>query len=108
MRGVLLSYLLAALALSPAAARDPQDKGTAGSTAGVDKAAVKPGEKAAEKLSETRHTLNLPGGKLEYTATAGRLLLEEDGKPQAHVFFVAYTRAGVADPSARPITFAFN
>jgi carboxypeptidase C (cathepsin A) len=50
----------------------------------------------------------LNGAKLEYTATAGTLVLkEEDGKPTAGVFFVAYTKEA-ADRSRRPITFTFN
>jgi carboxypeptidase C (cathepsin A) len=62
-----------------------------------------------ETLSETKHTLTVGGVKLEYTATAGNLLLkEESGKVKASVFFVAYIKTGVSDPVSRPITFAFN
>src|SRR5256885_4182678 len=32
----------------------------------------------------------------------------EDGTPKASVFYVAYTKDDVADPTKRPITFAFN
>ena len=35
------------------------------------------------------------------------VMKDEDGKPQASVFFVAYTRDG-ADPAKRPVTFTFN
>jgi carboxypeptidase C (cathepsin A) len=62
-----------------------------------------------EHLSETKHTLTVGGVKLEYTATAGNLLLkEESGKVKASIFFVAYTKNGVTDSASRPITFAFN
>jgi carboxypeptidase C (cathepsin A) len=65
-------------------------------------------EPLKETLSETRHTVTVHGTKLEYLATAGTLLLkEEDGKPTASVFFIAYTKVG-ADAGQRPITFTFN
>src|SRR5690606_3899315 len=31
-----------------------------------------------------------------------------EGKPKAHIFFVAYTKKGVEDLGKRPLTFAFN
>jgi carboxypeptidase C (cathepsin A) len=77
-----------------------------------------------EQISETQHTLVLDGQPLEYTATAGTIVLreEEEGderksegeKPKASIFFVAYTlRPGngaddVSHRAARPITFCFN
>lgn len=65
--------------------------------------------KPEEKSVTTRHRVSVGGTEIPYTATAGTLLLkEEDGKPQASVFFVAYTRDGVKDVAARPVTFTFN
>jgi len=62
-----------------------------------------------EALSETNHSIQIAGTKLEYKATAGTLVLKgEDDKPRASVFFVAYTKAGVSDLANRPVTFAFN
>jgi carboxypeptidase C (cathepsin A) len=62
-----------------------------------------------ENLSKTKHTITAGGAKLEYTATAGNLLIKEEaGKVKASIFFVAYTKAGVTDPATRPITFTFN
>src|SRR5690349_2246888 len=62
-----------------------------------------------ETQSVTHHKLTLGGSEITYTATAGTLLLrEEDGKKQASVFYVAYTKEGVSDPATRPITFSFN
>ena len=62
-----------------------------------------------ESLTETTHTVTVGGDKLDYKATAGTLPLKDDeGKVTANVFFVAYTKTGVDDPSRRPITFAFN
>lgn len=65
--------------------------------------------KPEEKLSTTRHRVTVGGTEIAYTATAGTLLLkEEDGRPRASVFFVAYTRDGVKDPESRPVMFTFN
>lgn len=80
-------------------------------TVGVD--AVAPQTEAGkpvpdEQLSQTSHAVRIDGVEVKYTATAGTLLLKDAaGKPKANVFFVAYT-ADVPDPSARPVTFAYN
>ena len=69
-----------------------------------------------DDLVTTSHTLTTERGKLDYTATAGRVVLRKevltDGKsdghlPKAEVFLTAYTLDG-ADASTRPVTFAFN
>ena len=59
--------------------------------------------------STTRHSLTLPNGKtLDFTATAGSLpLVDEAGKLQAEIGFVAYTVAPEAGRE-RPVTFAVN
>lgn len=73
-----------------------------------------PGEKESpapppvEKTSKTKHSIQINGTTLDYTATAGTLILKKDDKPWASMFYVAYTRDGVSDLSKRPITFAFN
>jgi carboxypeptidase C (cathepsin A) len=65
--------------------------------------------KPEEKIVVTRHRVSVGGTEIPYTATAGTLLLkEEDGKPRASIFFIAYTRDGVKDTAARPVTFTFN
>jgi carboxypeptidase C (cathepsin A) len=62
-----------------------------------------------EQISETKHTIRIEGKSVEYTATAGNILLkEENGRPKASIFFMAYTRIGSSDLSKRPITFSFN
>jgi carboxypeptidase C (cathepsin A) len=58
--------------------------------------------------SVTRHTLELPGRTLQFTATAGHLTLtDQQGAPQAEIGFVAYTKDG-SDVATRPVTFAVN
>jgi carboxypeptidase C (cathepsin A) len=67
------------------------------------------GESPEEKVSETQHTVTIDGQQIAYTAKAGTLVLKDDEEhPKASVFYVAYTRNGVEDVSARPITFSFN
>jgi carboxypeptidase C (cathepsin A) len=58
--------------------------------------------------SVTEHSLDLAGGKLAYTATAGTLsLYDQSGERLAAVFYTAYV---AKNPSGgtRPLTFAFN
>src|ERR1041385_5409668 len=69
-----------------------------------------------DDLVTTPHSLTIDGRELNYTATTGRIILRKevitDGKfdghkPTAEVFVTAYTMDG-ADPTKRPVTFAFN
>lgn len=67
------------------------------------------GPQVKEDVSVTHHQANIDGQTFAYTATAGYMSLPDyEGKPRASLFFVAYTKDGVADVSSRPITFAFN
>ena len=62
-----------------------------------------------QKPVTTKHSVTIDGKKIDYEATAGHLtLVKEDGTPRAKVFFIAYTKTGVTDPSTRPLTFSFN
>ncbi|MCC8395296.1 peptidase S10 [Paraburkholderia sp. MMS20-SJTR3] len=61
-----------------------------------------------ETSSVTTHSLRLNGRKLDYTATAGNLLLhDKSGAANASMFYVAYT-VPTKTPSTRPVTFLFN
>ncbi|MFN2110740.1 MAG: S10 family peptidase [Anaerolineae bacterium] len=62
-----------------------------------------------EKVSKSKHTVVIDGEEIAYTATAGTLILkDEEDKPKASLFYVAYTRDGVENVAQRPITFSFN
>ena len=62
-----------------------------------------------ESLSTTRHALQVGAAKIDYEATAGTLLVkDDDGKPEAGIFFVSYVKTDVKDSERRPITFCFN
>lgn len=85
----------------------------------VDDAATAPPPAAGPVRDETvttHHVLTTADGELRYTARAGRVVLHEDHvedgvwkgrRPRAHVGLTAYTLDG-ADPTTRPVTFAFN
>jgi carboxypeptidase C (cathepsin A) len=84
---------------------------------------VKPDEKkqkleVKDNLVITQHSLNIGGETIDYTVTAGTIVLKEETpdrekefegeKPKAEFFFVAYSKNGVDDPAKRPLTFSFN
>jgi carboxypeptidase C (cathepsin A) len=74
----------------------------------ADKDKGKPGE-PKEKLVESKHSVTLNGQKLAYTARAGTILLRDnEEKPTAAIFFIAYTLDGVTELAKRPLTFSFN
>ena len=99
---ILALTLPALLAL----AADPAPKPDAKPAADAPKDKAKEGE---EKRSETRHRLTLEGQTFDFTAVAGTILLRDDEqKPTASIFYVAYTRDGVKDLGTRPVLFSFN
>jgi type II secretory pathway component PulL len=54
--------------------------------------------------SVTEHSVDIPGGKLAYTATAGTLALhDQSGERSAAIYYTAYV-AKIADRANRPIT----
>ena len=58
--------------------------------------------------SVTEHSIELPGGRLDYTATAGTLsLFDQSGERSAAIYYTAYV-AKNGDAASRPVTFAFN
>lgn len=63
---------------------------------------------AEEKISQTSHTVRLDGREIKYTATTGTLPIRgDDGKVEARMFFVAYTKDG-EDVKTRPLSFLYN
>ncbi len=64
---------------------------------------------ATHKPILTTNTVTIAGQRVTYVAETGMLpLLKPDGTSRASVFYVAYTRAGETNTSARPVTFCFN
>ncbi|HEX3887022.1 MAG TPA: peptidase S10 [Phenylobacterium sp.] len=61
-----------------------------------------------EQAKSSHHSVTIDGKTIPYTATAGTLTLrDDDGKPIASMFYVAYTADGVKNPN-RPVTFLYN
>jgi carboxypeptidase C (cathepsin A) len=72
------------------------------------KEAAKPAE-PKEELVKTQHSVTINGQKLDYTAVAGTILLRDnEDKPTAAIFYIAYTKDNVRDLTQRPVTFSFN
>jgi carboxypeptidase C (cathepsin A) len=64
---------------------------------------------AAEKSVVTEHNVTIGGRSYAYKATAGTLTIRDDkGKPDASVFYVAYTVGDGKGDSKRPVTFLYN
>ena len=62
-----------------------------------------------ERRVETRHSGVFGGRTLAYNATAGTVTIrDDDGKPTASMFYVAYTAGGDGRNSGRPVTFFYN
>jgi carboxypeptidase C (cathepsin A) len=84
----------------------------------VDKKSEEKKTEPRDNLVETKHSLVIGGQEIQYTVTAGTIVLKEETgdrekesegeKPKAQFFFIAYTKDGVEDKSKRPVTFSFN
>jgi carboxypeptidase C (cathepsin A) len=60
-------------------------------------------------VSVTRHSIVIAGKTINYTPTAGTVILNnEKGEPIASFGYVAYTKDGVTDLSERPVLFGYN
>ena len=70
---------------------------------------VAQGAMSDNALAVTKHSLNIKGKTLNYTATTGFMdMRDESGKLRANVFFIAYTKDNVKSLGQRPITYTFN
>jgi len=96
---------------------EPDETKTPSQADGSEASAPEP----TDRLVETRHSVAIDGAQVDYTVTAGTIVLREEveaegekagaaegEKPKATFFFIAYTRDGVEDRAARPVTFSFN
>src|ERR1700758_472768 len=111
---LLLCATVASARADEAAPEPPAAAAPAGQKGGGARAANAPSSAASaeqHKLppdSVTKQTLDLPGRKLAFTATAGSIRLFDDkGEAQADIGYIAYQLDG-ADRATRPVTFLFN
>ena len=78
-------------------------------TASSQESKLENGVEPEPKLSVTKHRVTVDGKVINYTATAGYILIRnEEDEPKARFFFIAYTKDGITDISNRPLTFSFN
>ena len=104
---LLVGAALAMLSATFCFAQERPPAANASRAAGAEQ--EKPAPIPPEKNSVTEHSLSLDAKTLAYKATAGTLLINgEDEKPDASVFYVAYTLDNVSDLKARPVTFLYN
>ena len=75
----------------------------------VQKSDKEKSEPPTEKTVTTSHSAQIGGRNIAYKATAGTLIIRDDkGKPDANVFYVAYTADGEKNSTKRPVTFLYN
>ncbi len=106
----VLTAAASALAVVPAAAQRPGGPPGARAARAAGPAApdTVEGVRPVEKVSTTQHTITIDGKQIAYTANAGTMVLRDgDGKPQATVFYISYTK-DQQDVTKRPVTFFFN
>lgn len=116
-----LLVMILALTVAGTAARADDEKDSArAAVAALCQTKLKSDDKDKEKNEEwkrpplaeqsvTQHHLSTGGKSLDYTATAGVLVIRDDAdKPIANMGYIAYTKRDVKELSQRPIVFAFN
>jgi len=113
------AFLVAVLLAAAAAAQEkpasdspkkepPRGEPTRGETSREETPKRTPTEPPKAEQSVTSHSIVVGGAPVAYTATAGTFVVRnEKEEPVANVGYTAYVRRG-GDPSARPITFAYN
>lgn len=113
LRRLLAAALLVAVtaATSVALAQDHQDRSNRGGERPTGAQQAIPGSGVLSLLpadAVTEHSIDLPSGKLAYTATAGTFpLFDTSGQHSAAIFYTAFV-AKTDSPTPRPVTFVFN
>ncbi|MDR3458416.1 MAG: peptidase S10 [Verrucomicrobiae bacterium] len=104
----IISTALAAAALCLRAAEPAGTNAPANTNNVIPFVAAKIPDAAHEPVYIT-NTVTIAGARVTYTAETGMLpVLKADGTSRASIFYVAYTRQGVTNAGARPVTFCFN
>ena len=97
---IILSLTLVLLVVVPAASAQSEEK------TGTNEVPPAPVIQAEQFTSE--HRITIDGRTVEYTATAGTMLMRGDeDEPVALFGYTAYVEKG-ADAATRPILFAYN
>ena len=107
MKRLLACLMTAAALLGAAAARAADKPGDEAKKPGEE--AKRPPEAPKPEQSVTQHSVSIGGRTIDYSATAGTLILRNDkDEPTAAIGYVAYAQREPGDLSRRPITFAYN
>lgn len=111
LAAALLLAVAPAIAVPAFAAEPAKDEAKAAEN-GKESKDKKDGEEPVppEAAVASQGQVEVDGRAISYTAKAGTLLIrDDDGKPNASVFYVAYTADGGAKgASSRPVTFLYN
>jgi carboxypeptidase C (cathepsin A) len=109
-RGIapLMALAVVALLPGPVAAQGGRGAPPAAAPAAAANKAGKEADLLPNDPVVTQHSSRINGQMISYTAEAGWLPIRDDGKIAAKMFYVAYTKNGVQDLSARPLLFSFN
>ena len=106
MRKLALMFSVCALALSAPAFAEEAKPAPAKEAAKALDAVKAPVE---EQAKTSRGSVTIAGKAVAYTATAGTLTLrDDDGKPTASMFYVAYVADRAKGGAERPVTFFYN
>jgi carboxypeptidase C (cathepsin A) len=106
MKKIFLTALAAAAALGLPAAEPAATNAPAANTNTFAAATI---PDAAHAPVRVTNTVTIAGIRVTYAAETGMLpILKPDGASRASVFYVAYTRQGMTNAAARPVTFCFN
>jgi len=98
--------LLAVLSALPLAVAEPASTNTPAANTTNELAAI---PDATHRPVLITNAVTIAGERIAYTAETGMLpVLKSDGTARASVFYVAYTRRGITNAPARPVTFCFN
>jgi carboxypeptidase C (cathepsin A) len=112
MRNKIVEALLASLLLMSSISAWAADDEKDADQNEADAKSAKKDEKPIppEKTSVSHGSVDVGGRSVHYTTTAGNVLIREDKeqKPQASVFYVAYTVERARGESERPVTFFYN
>ncbi len=99
---LLAVTLLTATLVAPAQAQRPPRPAESDSS-------HQPAPVPKEETSVTQHSIRVGGTLVPYQATAATILLKNDkDEPIGSLYYTAYTRSDVKDPSQRPLAFVYN
>ncbi|HEV2388043.1 MAG TPA: hypothetical protein VGS20_12395 [Candidatus Acidoferrales bacterium] len=107
MLGALIFFgMLAAAAPGAAQMPEPGQRPAEAKAAGPQQPPPPPPK---EESVVTEHSVRIGGQSVPYKATVGSILIKNDqGEATALIYYTAYTRTDVSNPSERPLSFLYN